>query len=50
MKNKVIRSCVDEAVIEQLEFLKQKTGKTSSDLIRKGIEKLYQEMEREEWT
>lgn len=45
MKDKVVRARVDEAVIAQLEILKEKTGKTSSELIREGIGILYQEVE-----
>lgn len=32
--------------LQKLEFCKQKTGKTYADIIREGIDKVYQELKK----
>jgi len=43
-KNLSVRIRLSETDIEKLEFCSQKTGKTKAEIIREGIDKIYQEL------
>lgn len=43
-KETVVRARVDAETVEKLNAICKATGKSKSEVIREGIEKLYQEM------
>lgn len=45
-KDTVIRARVDKKTIEQLEYIEKKTSRKKSEVIREGIQKIYDELKK----
>jgi hypothetical protein len=46
-KNTMLRVRVDDETVDKLEEIAKKTDSTKSSVIRKGIDKLYQELNKQ---
>lgn len=46
-KNTMLRVRVDDETVEKLDMIAKKTDSTRSSVIRRGIDKLYQEIEEQ---
>ncbi|AUC92145.1 MULTISPECIES: CopG family transcriptional regulator [Streptococcus] len=45
-KDTVIRARVDSKTVEQLEYIEKKTNRKKSEVIRDGIQKIYDEIKK----
>ena len=45
-KDTVIRARVDRTTVEKLEYIERKTNRKKSEVIRDGIQKIYDEIKK----